>query len=122
MPTRVSSSDSFELDLDAILDRLQAEQIKIILLTTSIYGPKHDDEAGTLAKYNEIVHEAAAERHVPVAEVNSLMRKAATQGTEVMESDDEHPNFEGQRIIARAVLDAMGDPDVLVPTTLRPSR
>jgi len=37
-----------------------------------------------------------------------------------MEADGIHPNFAGQRIIARALLDALGDADIAVPEVLKP--
>jgi lysophospholipase L1-like esterase len=33
----------------------------------------------------------------------------------LLEADDIHPNYEGQRVMARAVLDALGDTDLAVP-------
>jgi hypothetical protein len=55
----------------------------------------------------------------PLADVNHLMHDARAAGKELLEDDDIHPNYEGQRLIARAVLDALGDNDVAVPEKMK---
>ena len=73
------SPDAFEVDLNAIVDRMEAQQIKVVLMTTPIFGASLSSHDGALASYNEIIHEVGLQRKLPVAEVNAMMRKATVQ-------------------------------------------
>jgi acyl-CoA thioesterase-1 len=130
-PTRVTLSagvndalrkvdpDAYEKDIAAIAARLRAEKIPLVLLTTSILGPKHADAEKRLVEYNRRLHGLAQKNKLRVAEVFDRMQEARAAGKEVLESDQVHPNFEGQRLLARAVLDALGHKDVAVPAELK---
>src|SRR5205807_983955 len=50
-----------------------------------------------------------------VAEVNRRQKEDLAAGKPQLAPDDLHPNYQGQRMIARGVLDAMGYADVKVP-------
>jgi hypothetical protein len=58
-------------------------------------------------KYTEIIRKIAAEEGYPVAETYALMDKARKDKKEIMTSDGIHPNYYGQLLIARSILDAM---------------
>jgi hypothetical protein len=55
---------------------------------------------------------------LPIAEVFERMEDARTKGVDLWENDGRHLNFEGCRIMTRAVLDAMNYKEVPVPGTL----
>lgn len=103
---------------------MKAEKIPLMLLTPSIPGPKGADGGAKVAGYAEVMHKVAAQYGLAVAEVNQLMLMRKAAGENLIEDDQIHPNFAGQRVLARAVLDALGYPNVPVPqeakTTLFP--
>ena len=112
------SASEYETDVAAICDRLKRERIPLILLTPTILGPKHAEAEKRLSEYIAILRRIAAKEAFPVAEVHDRMREARTAGRELLESDQVHLTFEGYRVMARAVLDAMGRPGPAVPEAL----
>jgi lysophospholipase L1-like esterase len=111
--------DEYEADVTAIARRLRAEKVPLMLLTPSVLGPRHAEAEKRLAEYNRRLHGLAARLKLPVAEVFAQMDAARRVGKEVLEADQVHPNYEGQRLLARAVLDALGHKDVAVPAQLK---
>jgi lysophospholipase L1-like esterase len=107
-------------DIETILDAVGKAHVEVIVLTTSTLGEKQAAADMRLAQFNAALLASAEKRRLRVAQVNQLMQQARKDGVKFMEVDDVHPNFEGQRIIARAVLDAMGHKDVPVPAKLKP--
>jgi lysophospholipase L1-like esterase len=105
----------FRTNLCAIADRTQAAGATLMLLTTSNLRTRRADDA--MAALNAVIREIAAERTLPLAEVFALMNEARNgRGEDLWEADGAHLNLQGFRYIARAVLDALGHPDVPVPT------
>ena len=115
---RVSAAD-FERDVRALADRVVKENVKLVILTTSILGKGLEDRAARTQAYDDILRKVAAGHHAPVAEVKRLMSAAREKGELLIEEDQVHPNFAGQRLIARAVLDALGYANVPVPKELK---
>ncbi len=66
---------------------------------------------------NAILHRVAAKFNLPVAEVYERMQEARSKEPSLW-LDGVHLNLAGFRCMARAILDAMGDSDVPVPTEL----
>jgi lysophospholipase L1-like esterase len=116
---RKVSLAAYEADVTAIAERLRAEKIPLLILTTSILGPKHAEADRRLDEFNAALRRVARKFGCRVAELNRPMQAARAAGREVLETDQVHPNWEGQRLIARAVLDALGHQDVKVPQALR---
>src|SRR6185436_14937236 len=58
----------------------------------------------------------ASKEGAAVAEVHAQMARARTEG--LLEPDQAHLTFAGYRVMARAVLDAMGRTDLVVPEAL----
>ena len=54
--------------------------------------------------------------------MNARQHEDAAAGHPQLTADDLHPGYEGQRMIARAVLDAMGYPDMKAPSGRTTSR
>ena len=109
----------YEADVRAIVGQLKAERIPMLFLTTSVLGPKHAEADKKLAEYNAILHGIAKENGYAMAEVNEGMQKARREGVNVLEGDEVHPNWPGHRVMARAVLDALGHKDVPLPEKLK---
>lgn len=109
----VSPAD-YEADVTAISDRLKRDRIPMILLTPTILGPKHAEAERKLGAYIGILRRLASKEGYAVAEVHDRMGEARG----LLEPDQVHLTFEGYRVMARAVLDALGRPDLAVPAAL----
>jgi RNA polymerase sigma factor (sigma-70 family) len=114
---KVPAAD-YEADVRAIADQLQRRKVPLLLLTTGLLGGEFAKEEPRLEEYNAVLHRLAGEFGCRVADVNRHMKEARAAGRAVIEGDKVHPNYEGQRLIARAVLDALGHADVPVPKEL----
>lgn len=112
--THVSPAQ-YEQDVRGIIERIQQQHIPLILLTTVYLSTKaKPTTVEGYAHYDEILHRLAGEYGLRVAEVGARMREDAAAGR-IQLAPDGHPGHQGQRMIARAVLDAMGYADVPVP-------
>jgi lysophospholipase L1-like esterase len=114
----VTAAD-FENDLREIVKVLLAKNITVILTATNIQGPSNADVRPLLAAYDAAVYDTAGTYNLRVAEANKCQNAAAAQGISQICSDDLHPNYEGQRSIAHALLNAMGYSDVAVVLSVR---
>jgi lysophospholipase L1-like esterase len=112
------SASEYEADVAAISDRLKRDRIPMIVLTPTILGPKHAEAERRLAGYIEILRRIASKEGYAVAEVHDRMGEARSRGRELLEPDQVHLSFEGYRVMARAVLDALGRKEVAVPDAL----
>jgi lysophospholipase L1-like esterase len=123
---------SYEADADAIMGQMKANGIPMLILTTTLLGGKKNEAAvkteadrkmeaadRRLADYNAVLRRLAARYGFRVAEVNALMREARDAHINVLEPDNVHLNLDGYRVMARAVLDALGYRKAPVPTELR---
>lgn len=108
----------YDTDVGAILDHLKAAKVDVLVLTTSVLGPKNATADARLGGFNAALHRQAAERGFRVAEVYAAMDAARKAGTEVLEADQVHLNFAGYRVFTRAVMDALGYKGVAVPARL----
>lgn len=107
--------DAYERDVRGIAERLKQEHIPLILLMPNIVGPRFANKQKDLDAYEAILRRIAQDYGLRVAEVNQRQRESAAAGHVLLAPDDIHPNWEGQKMIARAVLNAMGYGDVPVP-------
>jgi lysophospholipase L1-like esterase len=115
---KVSPAD-YETEVTAVAEQLKAARIPLLILTTSILGPKHAGADKRLDEFNAALVRVAKKFGCRVADVNRLMQEARGAGRAVLEEDQVHPNWEGQRLIARAMLDALGHKEAAVPRSLR---
>lgn len=111
----------YSASVTAIADRLRAVNVPLIILTTSVYSAKHAEAEKRTDEYNAWLKEFAAQRNLQVVEVNAVFKRVRIEKGDdfFMEPDGIHPNWQGQRLIARAVLDALGYRDAVVPQTLQ---
>jgi lysophospholipase L1-like esterase len=111
----------YEKNVRQIVATLHEHHVPMILMTTTILGPKPGATGDALlAEYNQVLRKLAAEYGYPVAEVNQLMTQARDAGQDLLSADQVHPNLAGQRVLARAVLDAIGCRDVKLPDPFTP--
>ena len=115
--TRVTPAD-FEQTMRTIITSVQAKHIPIIVLTPKYVPASQVEKSALLAQYNAVVHKIGPEYGVRLAEVGARMKEASEKGTNVF-APDGHPNYTGQHMIARAVLDAMGYPDLPLPERVK---
>jgi lysophospholipase L1-like esterase len=107
--------DDYEADVTAIAEALQARKVPLLILTTTILGPKHAEADKRLDDFNAALRRVAQKHGSKVAKVNRLMREARSRGEELLEPDQVHLNEAGYRVMTRAVLDGLGHRDVAVP-------
>ena len=132
--SRGVTPEKYEASLRDVIRRVKATNAAMVLLTPCIINPRTDGDAAAqqqakeraeaaekvIAEYEKVIRKVAAEEGLPVAENNALMRQAREQGKEVMSGDGIHPNYFGQSLMARSILDAMGYTAVPLPTEFTP--
>jgi lysophospholipase L1-like esterase len=111
--------EAFGAEIRTILEAATARGIRVLVLTCAAFGPANSSAENRIAEFNAELRQLAAEFGCPVAPVNRMMREALRGGAKLHEPDDVLPNFEGCRIIARAVLQGMGFEQAAVPATLK---
>ncbi|MCY3022452.1 MAG: SGNH/GDSL hydrolase family protein [Planctomycetota bacterium] len=109
----------YETSVTDIAAQLKARNVPLLVLTTSVLGARNAEADRKLAEFNGALRRLAQREGYRLADVNALMQAARAAGTEVMEEDHVHPNYQGHRVMARAVLDALGYADVPVPKELK---
>lgn len=121
----------YEQALRQIVDKTQAQGVRMLLLTPCVLLKRdgqtpHEKEAygkqvqARLDDYERIIRTVAAEKGCMVAENRAVMEAAVKAGRTILAPDNVHPNYEGQALIARSILDAMGYKDVAIPRTFEP--
>ena len=105
------TAQDYEKAMRAAVDAILARNIKVILLAPVWWPHKSPNR---MDQYEQVIRRIAAEKKLPVAEVTRCMSADAAAGHPQHAADGVHPNYTGQRRIARAVLDALGYPDVPV--------
>jgi len=121
----------YEQALRGISAKVKAQGGSMLLLTPCIICPGKGADAAAKAKaeaaekavaqYIEAIRRVAADEGYPVAETHALMQAARREGKELMADDGVHPNYLGQSLMARSILDAMGHRDVPLPREFRPA-
>ena len=104
---------TFKKNITAILDKAAAAGVKVVILTATVIHEKLDNEENAkLAPYNDFLRALAAERKLPLADLNAMFQeriKAANQpNANLLTSDGVHMNPEGNRVMAAGVLKAFG--------------
>lgn len=122
--------DVYEKALRAIRAKVRAAGGRMVLLTPCIICPRKGasdaDRAKVaaaeklVARYARVIRKVAAEHGCLVAENHRLMRQARSAGKVLMTDDGIHPNYLGQSLMARSILDAMGSASVKLPGEFRP--
>jgi lysophospholipase L1-like esterase len=105
------TAQDYEKAMRAAVDAMLAKQIKVVLLAPVWWPHKSPNK---MDQYEQVIRKIAAEKKLPVAEVTKCMSADAAAGHRQHAADGVHPNYTGQRRIARAVLDALGYADVPV--------
>jgi lysophospholipase L1-like esterase len=107
--------EDYEADVSASAEFCKAKHVPLVILTTTVLGPKHAEADRRLEELNAALRRVANKYGCRVAEVNKLMREARGRGEGLLEDDNVHLNEAGYRVMTRALLDALGHKDVAVP-------
>ena len=88
---------------------------------TAVKARELQDEINTLLdQYEAAIRRVAREKGYRVAENRALMRAALKEGEQIMVEDGIHPNYTGQSLMARSILDAIGGEEVPLPEEFDP--
>jgi lysophospholipase L1-like esterase len=123
--------ETYEKALREIAAKIKAEKSTMILLTpceiVRLDGktPEEKEAFGKkiktrLDEFEAVIRKVASENKFIVAENRALMADAIKSGKNIMVADGIHPNYLGQTLIARSILDAMDCKDVQIPKTFEP--
>jgi len=120
----------YEKALRQVIARVKARGAAMVLLTPCIISPRKGATDADKAKaaaaetlaaaYARVIRTVAAEMGFAVAETNALMRAARSAGENLMSDDGIHPNYRGQSLMARSILDAMGCSAAPLPKQFQP--
>ena len=121
----------YEAALREIAGKVRAQGARLILLTPCVLQKRNgktpdEQEAhaktvqGRLDDFETIIRKVAAENGCTIAENRALMDTAMRAGDTILVADGVHPNYAGQALMARSILDAMGYQEVALPRTFDP--
>ncbi|MDB5349967.1 MAG: metal-dependent hydrolase [Planctomycetota bacterium] len=109
----------FEVAVVAIVDRLKAEGISVVLLPPTPLGKAHEEANQRISRFADLVREIAARRGLSLADVHRAMLRENPDGADpLLGADGIHPNKEGHRVMARTLVEALGARDVAIPDDL----
>ncbi len=104
---------TFAKNVTVMVDQAQAAGIKPLILTATVFQEDLKNlENARLAPYNHFLRKLAAERQLPLADLNALFAERITAenkpGQRVLTVDGVHMNPEGNKLMAIGVLKAFG--------------
>ena len=104
--------EDYKKNISAIFDKCDAAGCKVVVLTATMFekpGMEKFKHNVMIAPYNEWLREEAKRRGYPVADLNADMWKAHAENPSVkLTADGVHMRPEGNRLMARGVLRALG--------------
>jgi lysophospholipase L1-like esterase len=116
----VATAD-YERHVRSIAERLKDAKVPLLLLTPCIVaGEKKERMDKLLREYEAALRRIAGDYGLAIAEVRQQQEAGQAKGQRQLAADNLHPNYHGQRMIARAVLDALGYGDIEVPERAEP--
>ncbi|MGC4016463.1 MAG: GDSL-type esterase/lipase family protein [Luteolibacter sp.] len=91
----------------------QAQSMNVIILTATPIGEDDNDNNHKLAAYNDFLRELASQRKLPLADLNASFQAvskplAPTSSSRILTVDGVHMNPEGNVIMAKGCLRAVG--------------
>ena len=105
--------ESYKKNITALVDQASAKGIKIAILTSTPIGENDNDNNKKLAAYNTFLRELAAQRKLPLADLNAdfqaaLAKLPAKRPDRCLTVDGVHMNPEGNVLMAKGILRALG--------------
>jgi lysophospholipase L1-like esterase len=128
--------DDYKKNITAILDKVKAADIKVMILTCTMIGEDPSKEINQMMiPYNDFLRQIAKERMLPLADLNTEMQAQLKTIPDVLgkptnfgsffyggdvqnklTTDGCHMNDEGNKMMARGVLRAFGMTDEQIAT------
>jgi lysophospholipase L1-like esterase len=108
------SLEDYKKNITEIVDRCSKAGVKVVILTATPIKENENDNNRKLAGYNEFLKGLAAERKLPLADLNAAMWEELNKPTQprpvgdFLTSDGVHMNPLGDEIMATGVLEAFG--------------
>lgn len=103
--------DKYKANITQIVEKAQAANIKVVILTSTMIGEDQpNDNNQKLIPYNDFLKSLAAEKRLPVADLNAAMQTEVAvphKGT-LLTTDGVHMNPLGNQMMAAGVLKAFG--------------
>ena len=104
--------DAYKTNITQIVEKAQAAGIKVVLLTsTMIKEEQSNAENQKLIAYNDFLKSLAAEKNLPIADLNAAMQAevlATPHKGNLLTVDGVHMNQAGNMMMAKGVLKAFG--------------
>jgi hypothetical protein len=105
--------ESYKKNITSIVDQTQKANIQVLIMTASQIHDLSDPMNQQLAAYNDFLHQLAAERKLPLADVNADETEAEKMFTpdfpyHSLTVDGVHMNPHGDQMMALSVLKAFG--------------
>jgi len=104
--------DAYKTNITQIVEKAQAAGIKVVILTsTMIKEDQKEDNNQKLVAYNDFLKSLAAEKNLPVADLNAAMQAeilATPHKGNLLTVDGVHMNQAGNFMMAKGVLKAFG--------------
>lgn len=104
-----TDADKFEKFYQAILDKLTAKNIKVILCTPATIGEKTDfsnQQDGDMNQYSNIIRSLASKNNLPVVDLRksfldyNLKNNPENKAKGILTSDGVHLNAKGNQLVA----------------------
>lgn len=110
---KVTERGTYKKNITEIIERATAAGVRPVILTATVIREDLESDLNKkLAPYNTFLRDLAAERKLPLADLNAIFHeaiKAANQpGTNVFTYDGVHMNTQGDNLMAIGVLRAFG--------------
>jgi len=108
--------DKFEKFYNAIIKKLQAKNIKVLLCTPAAIGEKTDfsnELDGDLNKYSNIIRNIASNNHCQLIDLRkmtldyNLANNSANKEAGILTTDRVHLNDTGNKVVAEAMMKAL---------------
>jgi lysophospholipase L1-like esterase len=126
-----TSAEDYEKSLRSIVAKIKAIGARVMLLTPSECqaraGKTEAEKDASFAimhvhldAYEAIVRKVAADESCLLAENRKRFTAGLKEGKILFVEDNIHPNYLGQSLIARSILDALGRQDVALPKSFDP--
>ncbi|MSU32890.1 MAG: hypothetical protein EXS25_09595 [Pedosphaera sp.] len=104
---------TYQKNIAAIVDQARSKGIEVVMLTSTVIHEKLiNTENAKLALYNDTLRTLAKEKKLRMADLNRLFQKRIQAENKpdqmVLTNDGVHMAFEGNKLMAKGVLQAMG--------------
>ena len=102
--------EAYKTNITALVDKVQAASIKVVILTSTLIGEMTNPNSLKLDAYNDFLRSLAKERKLPLADLSADMKEImkAKGGRANLTIDGVHMTIKGDVMMANGVLRALG--------------